>query len=65
MNKRWIIFFFAAFLVLLLVVSGFSLLGYAWENVGDTYIAVQLFQNKPWNVVGSGVYTDLRPWAVI
>src|SRR5512140_1495067 len=65
MNKRWIIFFFAAVFVLLLVVSGFALLGYAWENVGDTYIAVQLFQNKPWNVVGSGVYTDLRPWAVI
>ena len=65
MNRRWIIFFFAAIAVLVLVVSGFALLGYAWENVGDTYIAVQLFQNKPWNVVGSGVYTDLRPWAVI
>jgi hypothetical protein len=51
--------------ILALVASGFAILGYAWENVGDTYIAVQLFQNKPWNVVGSGVYTDLRPWAAL
>jgi hypothetical protein len=65
MNKRWVIFFIAAIVVVALVFSGFAILGYAWENVGDTYLAVQLFQNKPWNVVGSGVYTDLRPWAVI
>lgn len=56
-------FLVTALAILVLVGSGFALLGYAWENVGDTYIAVQLFQNKPWNIVGSGVYTDLRPWA--
>ncbi len=65
MIKRWVVFVAVALVVLILVVSGFAILGYAWENVGDTYIAVQLFQNKPWNVVGSGVYTDLRPWAMI
>ena len=63
MNRRWVIYFFAGVLVVALVASGFALLGYAWENVGDTYLGVQLFQNKPWSVVGSGVYTDLRPWA--
>lgn len=65
-GRRWINYLIIAAAVLVVVgVSGWAILGYAWYNVGDTEIAVQLYQNKPIDVVVSGVYTDLRPWATI
>lgn len=56
-------------LVGVVLVLGFivlsAVLGYWLEPVGSTQVGIQFQGNKPVNIVGPGIYTDLSPFADI
>ena len=53
-------------LVLLLVLSLFSnFIGHAFRNVRDNQVGVRFDANRPYDVVGPGFWTDMRPFQSI
>lgn len=61
-------YIFAAVIGVLAILGYFvasAVLGYWLEPVGSTQVGIQFQGNKPVNIVGPGIYTDLSPFADI